>query len=66
MSQARSGRRASCSSGRPAGERRKSGGPFPDGSFNAAVERVLAENLERLKALRTNSDVAATPRSASG
>jgi predicted ATP-dependent protease len=42
-------------SGRPAGERREPGGPFPEGSFNAAVERALAENLERLKALRTNS-----------
>ncbi len=41
-------------SGRPAGERRPDG-TFPDGSVNAAVERALAENVERLKALRTDS-----------
>ena len=46
-------------SGRPAGERGP-GGEFPEGSVNAAVERALAENVERLKALRTNSHGAAT------
>jgi hypothetical protein len=53
-------------SGRPAGERAEPGGQFPDGSFNAAVERALAENVERLKALRTNSHGEAATRSGSG
>ncbi len=50
-------------SGQPAGERSAPGGEFPEGSVNAAVERALAENVERLKALRTNSHGAATVRS---
>jgi len=41
-------------SGRPAGERRAPGGPFPQGTFNAAVEQALAENVERLRALRAS------------
>jgi predicted ATP-dependent protease len=53
-------------SGRPAGERAEPGAQFPDGSFNAAVERALAENVERLKALRTNSHGDAATRSGSG
>jgi len=42
-------------SGRTAGVRSGRDGEFPEGSFNAAVEHALAENVERLKALRTNS-----------
>jgi len=42
-------------SGRPAGERSGPRGEFPEGSVNAAVDQALAENIERLKALRTNS-----------
>ena len=53
-------------SGRPAGERSEPGTPFPPGSFNAAVEQTLAENLDRLKALRTNSHPAVPARSGSG
>jgi predicted ATP-dependent protease len=52
-------------SGRPAGERSEPGAPFPPGSFNAAVEQTLAENLDRLKALRTNSHPAVPARSGS-
>ena len=48
-------------SGRPAGARRPDGA-FPEGSFNAAVEQALAENVERLKALRADSDGAGTSR----
>jgi lon-related putative ATP-dependent protease len=51
-------------SGRPAGERSGPRGAFPEGSFNAAVERALAENVERLKALRANSHGAAAQSSA--
>ncbi|OGK92437.1 MAG: hypothetical protein A2W08_08725 [Candidatus Rokubacteria bacterium RBG_16_73_20] len=40
-------------SGRPAGAR-GSDGAFPRDSVNAAVERTLAENVERLKALRAS------------
>ena len=40
-------------SGMPAGER-GADGAFPPGSVNAAVERTLAENVERLKALRAS------------
>ena len=47
-------------SGRPAGERSRPGGEFPEGSFNAAVERALAENVERLRVLRMDSHGAAT------
>jgi predicted ATP-dependent protease len=46
-------------SGRPAGARGPDGA-FPEGSCNAAVERALAENVERLKALRADSHGAAT------
>ncbi|MBI2156455.1 MAG: AAA family ATPase [Candidatus Rokubacteria bacterium] len=52
-------------SGRPAGARRPDGA-FPEGSFNAAVERALAENVERLKALRADSDGAGTSRHRAG
>jgi predicted ATP-dependent protease len=53
-------------SGRPAGERTEPRAPFPAGSFNAAVEQALADNLERLKALRTNSHGVALTGSGSG
>jgi hypothetical protein len=41
-------------SGREAGERGPDG-RFPGASFNAAVERALAENVARLKVLRGES-----------
>jgi lon-related putative ATP-dependent protease len=53
-------------SGRPAGARGEPGAQFPAGSFNAAVEQALAENVERLKALRTNSHGAPAIRSGAG
>jgi len=53
-------------SGRPAGERAEPRAPFPAGSFNAAIEQALADNLERLRALRTNSHGVALTRSGSG
>jgi lon-related putative ATP-dependent protease len=52
-------------SGRPAGEREPNGA-FPAGSFNAAVERALADNLERLKALRTDGHGASATRASAG
>ena len=51
-------------SGRTAGVRSGRDGEFPEGSFNAAVEHALAENVERIKALRTNSYGAAARASA--
>jgi predicted ATP-dependent protease len=39
--------------GRPAGER-DAEGRFPDGSVNAAVDRALAEGVERLRRLRAD------------
>ena len=53
-------------SGRPAGERTEPRAPFAAGSFNAAVEQALADNLERLKALRANSHGVALTGSSSG
>jgi predicted ATP-dependent protease len=53
-------------SGRPAGERGTPGAPFPAGSFNAAVEEALTDNVERMRALRTNSHPAAPTRSGAG
>jgi predicted ATP-dependent protease len=53
-------------SGRPAGERAEPRAPFPAGSFNAAIEQALADNLERLRALRTNSHGVALTGSGSG
>ncbi len=52
-------------SGRPAGERGPDGA-FPEGSFNAAVERTLAENVERLKALRADAHGAPANRASAG
>jgi predicted ATP-dependent protease len=52
-------------SGRPAGARGP-GRTFPEGSFNAAVERALAENVERLKTLRGDSRGASANRASAG